>query len=276
MKLKQKMVVGSIALAIIPMAIASFAISLIAQNTAGEEISKQARDKLVAVREIKKVQIEDYFGTIRKQLLTLSNDRMVIDAMREFKPAFRQFRQEAMAGGTISADTINRYRSQLRTYYAKDFGGEYSKRNLGESPDVGAMLDGLDADSIAMQYQYIKANSNPLGDKHKLDHPGDKSSYSRLHNKYHPHIRDFLDKFGYYDIFLVDSDSGDIVYSVFKELGAGLHHLTENRTLCQFRYWPCLPAGQSCRADGCCRIDRLCSLPTFVSGPGLIYCLTYI
>ncbi|MBT3354583.1 MAG: hypothetical protein HN402_06650, partial [Candidatus Scalindua sp.] len=43
-------------------------------------------------------------------------------------------------------------------------------------------------------------------------------SYSKLHAKYHPAIRDFLDQFGYYDIFLVDPDSGDIVYSVFKEL----------------------------------------------------------
>ncbi|KPJ94749.1 MAG: hypothetical protein AMJ53_04670, partial [Gammaproteobacteria bacterium SG8_11] len=32
------------------------------------------------------------------------------------------------------------------------------------------------------------------------------------------HIRQFLTEFGYYDIFLVDPDSGDIVYSVFKEL----------------------------------------------------------
>jgi len=31
-------------------------------------------------------------------------------------------------------------------------------------------------------------------------------------------VRNYLEKFGYYDIFLVDSQTGDIVYSVFKEL----------------------------------------------------------
>ena len=76
----------------------------------------------------------------------------------------------------------------------------------------------LDDDSIALQYSYIKANHNPLGEKHNLDFANDESIYSKLHAKYHPVIRDFLDQFGYYDIFLVDSDSGDIVYSVFKEL----------------------------------------------------------
>jgi len=40
----------------------------------------------------------------------------------------------------------------------------------------------------------------------------------RVHQKYHAHIRDFVQKFEFYDIFLVDPDSGDIIYSVFKEL----------------------------------------------------------
>ncbi len=42
--------------------------------------------------------------------------------------------------------------------------------------------------------------------------------HSNLHANVHPVIRNFLEKFGYYDIFLVDPESGDIVYSVFKEL----------------------------------------------------------
>ncbi len=51
-----------------------------------------------------------------------------------------------------------------------------------------------------------------------MDFADDMSSYSRLHAKYHPVIRGFLEQYGYYDIFLVEPDSGDIAYSVFKEL----------------------------------------------------------
>ena len=40
--------------------------------------------------------------------------------------------------------------------------------------------------------------------------------YSRLHKRYHPRIRDFLESFGYNDIFLFDP-GGNLVYSVFKE-----------------------------------------------------------
>ena len=84
--------------------------------------------------------------------------------------------------------------------------------------DVDAILNSLDADSIALQHQYISANPNPLGEKDSLIAANDQSEYSALHAKYHPHIRDFLQKFEFYDIFLVDPDTGDIVYSVFKEL----------------------------------------------------------
>ena len=59
---------------------------------------------------------------------------------------------------------------------------------------------------------------SPLGSKHLLDRAKDESSYSALHAKYHPPVRSYLEKFGYYDIFLVDPQNGDIVYSVFKEL----------------------------------------------------------
>ena len=69
-----------------------------------------------------------------------------------------------------------------------------------------------------MQNLYIKQNPNPLGEKDKLDCATDSSQYSQLHKDFHPIVRSYLKKFGYYDIFLCDLESGDIVYSVFKEL----------------------------------------------------------
>ncbi|RLJ17806.1 methyl-accepting chemotaxis protein [bacterium endosymbiont of Escarpia laminata] len=80
------------------------------------------------------------------------------------------------------------------------------------------LLKGLDADAVALQYQYIKANPNPLGEKDKLIDPIDGTQYGEWHGQFHPFLRDFQQRFGYYDIFLVGAESGRIVYSVFKEL----------------------------------------------------------
>ncbi len=183
-------------------------------KSSGTSLKKQAFNQLVSVRETKKKQVEDYFSTIRKQVRTFSENRMVVDAMKEFKLAFKDVRKQ----NDITDLKLEEYRSSLKTYYTADFTNEYKDKNNGKASLAVNYFNQLDDDSIALQYHYIKANHNQLGEKHNLDSADDESTYSKLHAKYHPVIRDFLEQFGYYDIFLVDSDSGDIVYTVFKEL----------------------------------------------------------
>ncbi|MFQ5751870.1 MAG: methyl-accepting chemotaxis protein [bacterium] len=64
---------------------------------------------------------------------------------------------------------------------------------------------------------YIFKNSHPEGEKLKLVDAGDDSDYTYVHKMYHPIFKDFLERYGYYDIFLIDQETGDIVYSVYKE-----------------------------------------------------------
>ncbi|MDH5681508.1 MAG: methyl-accepting chemotaxis protein, partial [Spirochaetota bacterium] len=63
---------------------------------------------------------------------------------------------------------------------------------------------------------YITNNPNPEGKKHIYNYAPDASDYSAHHGKYHPLFRQYLEEYGYYDIFLVDN-TGNIVYSVYKE-----------------------------------------------------------
>ena len=218
MSIKTKIIFVSIFLALIPMGISSLVIGNNANSIGQEGLETQAKNQLISIREMKKSQIEGYFHTIRNQVLTFSNDRMVINAMREFKAGFRTFRDEAESSGPLSEQTLSTYKSELSKYYSGDFTQEYGKRNAGGNPNALTLLQQLDQDSLALQYHYIQANPNTLGNKDGLIASPDQSSYSKLHQKYHPHFRDFLNKFSYYDIFLVDSETGDLVYTVFKEL----------------------------------------------------------
>jgi len=195
---------------LVPLAV----MGVISNKSSSDALKQQAFNQLVSVRETKKKQIEDYFSTIRKQVRTFSENGMVVDAMKGFKTAFKDVRKQ----NDITDSKLEEYRTALKTYYTNDFTNEYKQQNNGQGPDAVSYFNQLDADSLALQYYYIKANHNQLGEKHNLDASDEVSSYSKLHAKYHPAIRDFLEQFGYYDIFLVDPDSGDIVYSVFKEL----------------------------------------------------------
>ncbi len=76
-----------------------------------------------------------------------------------------------------------------------------------------------------LQELYIDNNPNALGNLQNLDHAGDASSYSRVHSVYHPWFREFQQRNGYYDAFLVNVQ-GDVIYSVVKELDFGTNLLT--------------------------------------------------
>ncbi|MCP4193805.1 MAG: methyl-accepting chemotaxis protein [Planctomycetaceae bacterium] len=182
-------------------------------NTVGT-LRQEAFAKLTASREVKRSAVERYFQSIEDQIVTFSEDRMVVEAMSQFASDFSQFRSE----NNFSEDDLKLMRSQLASYYTDDFSQEYKSQNKGQSANAGQFLDQLDDDSIAFQHHHISGNPHPLGSKHLMDRASDQSAYSKAHDQNHPIIRNYLEKFGYYDIFLVDPETGDIVYSVFKEL----------------------------------------------------------
>ena len=210
MKLKSKLLTAFLSVGIIPFAI----LALVALDKAGSALHKQAFDQLVSMRDVKKAQIENYLQTVKNQAITLSEDRMIVDAMTKLEYGYDTFIDE----NHWDAAALKGLRTKLATYYENDFSNAFRSQNDGRSPDVGRILSQLDDATVALQYSYIKANPNPLGSKDKLDKALDVTQYSQVHGQVHPVIRSYLEKFGYYDVFLVQPETGRVVYTVFKEL----------------------------------------------------------
>ncbi len=210
LSLKLKLMIAFLCVGIIPFTV----MTAVALHKAETALNDQVFAQMKSMRDVKKGEVERYLQTIKDQVLTLSRDHMMVMAMVHFSHAFDSFQAENLMG----PDDISGLRNQLAGYYRNDFSAEYRNQNEGHSPDVDAIVSRLDDDAVALQYHYIQANPNPLGSKDKLDRATDKSQYSQVHGQYHPIVRDYLDKFGYYDIFLVHPETGRIVYSVFKEL----------------------------------------------------------
>ncbi|MDE1465255.1 cache domain-containing protein [Spartinivicinus poritis] len=175
-------------------------------------IEEQAKEQLVAILEIKKQQVEQYFETIHDQVISYADNRMIINAMRDFKHAYKSYTQE------LEAYDIDQFKTELLQYYRVDYNAEYKRRNSGEEKLLESQFQLLDIESITLQYAFIKANKFSVREKDELVNLNNNTGYGAVHAKYHPHIREFLKRFGYYDIFLVDYETGDIVYSVSKEL----------------------------------------------------------
>ncbi|MCX4027397.1 cache domain-containing protein [Endozoicomonas sp. SM1973] len=181
-------------------------------QSARESIEEQAKEQLVSILEIKKQQVEQYFETIHDQVVSYADNRMIINAMRDFKHAYKNYTKE------LEVNDVEQLKAELLKYYREDYNVEYKRRNSGEERLLESQFQLLDIESIALQYAFIKANEFSTGQKDELINLNNNTSYGTVHAKYHPHIREFLKRFGYYDIFLVDYETGDIVYSVFKEL----------------------------------------------------------
>ncbi|MEG4282921.1 adenylate/guanylate cyclase domain-containing protein [Microcoleus sp. A006_D1] len=201
LSIKTKLIVMLLVVSLCAMLASTFICSSAGRSILTEKVFNQ----LTSLRAAKTYQIQDYFETIHNHSETLSEDLTVVDAMQEFKTAYGQ-----LEASTVPAD----FDAKIDNYYQTQFIPKLTRTNEG-SP-VLASYTPKTAAARYLQYHYIAANPNPVGKKLLLDNPGDASAYSRVHARYHPIFRNIVEKYGYYDMFLIDPQ-GTVVYTVFKE-----------------------------------------------------------
>jgi class 3 adenylate cyclase len=160
---------------------------------------------LTGITRSKAFQIESYYQTIRNHVETLSDDRMFIAAMAEFRKAYFDLDK-----APIPAEVLN----GVRDDYRSRFYPAMQKLQIAR-PNVADYLPLYPA-ALYLQYFYIVKNPEPLGRRKAIDSAGDGSEYSRVHAKYHRLFRKIIEKSGYYDLYLIDYATGRSVYDVAK------------------------------------------------------------
>ncbi len=175
-------------------------------------IEKKSFDALSSTRAEKKEQIENYFLGIKNQVYTIAQEESTRRATREFERGFKQLERD-IETQTIAKESLN----SLITYYDKEFISRL-KKNQNNVSDPASYVNQLSNASKYLQYLYLVDNPNPVGKKINLDKANDNSTYSNIHSIYHPIMKRYLETFGFYDIFLVDAESGTIIYSASKEI----------------------------------------------------------
>lgn len=181
--------------------------------TAEASLQERAVQQLCAIRDGRANDVQKFFSSTAKQLEVFVEDLMVVDAMKSFAETFKEYPAEL----GLDADGTKKLRDELSTYYVGEFGRHYDQVNPGRTNRAAEHLAQVPDRAIALQHAYIRANTHPLGSKHLLDKAVDDTVYTAMHGKFHPAIRTYLEKFAYYDVFLIDP-SGDVVYTVYKEL----------------------------------------------------------
>jgi len=210
--LKSKITFVAVLLCAVPVIISGILSNSIASQKSKSALKEASEQRLMILRDVKRQQIEDYFDTVTNQLLNLAASDPVSDAVVEFSQATKTY--------AFETDQLNRssITKQVKQFYVDEFTPRYLEKNTGGAIMADQLLNKLSLNAAALQNTFIANNPAPLGEKDSLVAPTDDSQYSFYHAKYHSYLRDFLQRFGFHDIFLVDSNSGMVVYSVYKEI----------------------------------------------------------
>ena len=86
--IRQKLLLGTLFLAIIPVAVTSIIVGRESLNSGRTALESQAREALIAQRASKAAQITDYFDSLSNQVQVLAASPDVVAAMRELPAAY--------------------------------------------------------------------------------------------------------------------------------------------------------------------------------------------
>ena len=171
-----------------------------------KSVQRDVMNQLTGVTRTRRAQIETYYRNIHNHVETLSEDRMFTDAMRDFSKAYRKMNKARVPATVLDA---------VREDYRVNFYPEMQKLGMPRQSYQNYLP--ITPAAIQLQYLYIVKNPYPKGHRDELADAGDRSEYSKVHAKYHSAFRGVVQKFGYYDMYFIDYETGRQVYDVAKD-----------------------------------------------------------
>ncbi len=189
--------------------------------------------QLTGIRRSKAQQIEAQFAMYRTHAATLSADTMVTAAMGEFRKSFRELDRSNPSPEQVK---------NLETFYRTDYLGPLGALTALRPSIRDYMPDG--GGPYYVQRAYLIRNPYPRDKRQLLADADDGSEYSHVHAKYHPALLRIAQKFDYRDFFLIDNETGRVVYSAFKKPDFGTSLIGG-----PYRHSALARAFQSCRED---------------------------
>ncbi|THB71858.1 MAG: methyl-accepting chemotaxis protein [Desulfovibrio sp.] len=197
-----------------------FVAQYLAQDKAGEALVEKASQQLESIRDIQGSALLRYVDRVTTQMETFAENRMVVDAIQGFKRNAGGLQQEMI----LSAREIENFSLGLQEFYEQGFSAEYSAAS-GTALTSTPLYEELPTRAVILQHLFISSLDKARGERSSLDLPEDLAAamtfYAKLHESVHPVLRSYQEKFGYADIYLIEAENGDVVYSVQKDIEFG-------------------------------------------------------
>ena len=194
-------------------------ISYLGYQHGEQQLAETSFEQLTSLRASKQQQIEWYFKSLRKTVRVLGQTPTVNEAMTLFSSMF-----PALDNSQDDEDVLSEAQSEkLADYYNKIYFPKLDQLEDGKS-NVEIFWPRSKAGQRA-QSLYISENPNGVGEKDQQIASESRTGYDTAHAKYHDYFRNTMKGLSLYDLFLIDGETGDIVYTVFKETDFGTNLL---------------------------------------------------
>ena len=196
-------------------------------------LKRQAFDQLKSVGYVKTESIQNYYEQVRFELASQAEGETVKRALHDLSYSRKKLVSDLEIHGVqLDAARIKNIRNEVREYYHEVLiKNLYRVRRVDPGTPESYMHN--DNEANILQYVYTVKNPAIVGSKQQQNHTLEiatntsldekfrvamsKTRYAKAHDVYHPVFDALRERFGYYDIYIVDKD-GFLVYSNFNQL----------------------------------------------------------
>jgi class 3 adenylate cyclase len=182
-------------------------VAWIGYQSASKALKDSAYNQLQGIRVAKTDALRAMLEAIRDQAISFSDSQACLTGMVALRAAYKELQT------TAKLDAAQQ--KALEDFYAKTFIPGLDKMVEG-TPQVSQYMPTNPVEAY-LQYHYIVANPGQYLKKQEMDvAPGDKSSYSAAHQKFHKLFARAATVFGYEDVMLIDAETLEVIYSFQK------------------------------------------------------------
>lgn len=235
MKLRAKFTLAFVLCGLVPLVLATLFTHGTVRHafmSMGEEaraaLQEEAENRLLALLESRRYQLETYADSFRAEALVMTRVRFFGQMFMQFREGARHLRDEA----GITPEELAHQREVLRAYYTGPFADRFEQEHGGLSVDLGPWVDSMDDDAVALQYGFTTDLPLDEAEAARRDAALAKTSYAEIRALGGHFWERAMAKLGFHDLLLVEAESGRVIYNRAGgiELGQSLHEPPLSRT----------------------------------------------
>lgn len=199
-----------LAVAVLVVAITTIVVSVVvATANVSASADRQADTRIETRATSTATELDDYFGRARQHVGFLATSPGIADTAAAFTDAYLEL-------DAIDPDTLVSEGDDLAAFYFEVYLPALEEIR-GEPVDPNAFTPSLSGAPIYLQATYLARNPFTGSERRLLTSPRDGSTWTSIHERAHPTLRELADRLGFEDLMLVDAARQDVVYSVAKD-----------------------------------------------------------